>query len=92
MKRVAVCCGTGAATSTIAMSKLKAYIQENGLKVHLTQSRIPDITNRQSDFDFIVSTIAVPPSIKIKTLNALPLLTNMGKDKFFAEFEAALKE
>ncbi|UYZ12267.1 PTS sugar transporter subunit IIB [Brevibacillus sp. WF146] len=91
-KKVVVICGTGVCTSTVAMQKLKAFLQEKGINVSLTQSKVSDILTRSADYDLIVSTTAVPPSIQAKVINALPLLTGVGKDKFFAEVEAALAD
>ncbi|UFJ42346.1 PTS sugar transporter subunit IIB [Brevibacillus humidisoli] len=91
-KKVVVICGTGVCTSTVVMGKLKAFLQEKGLNVNLTQSKVSDVMNRAADYDLIISTTAVPSSISAKVLNAVPVLTGVGKEKFFEELEAALKE
>ncbi|WP_027415660.1 PTS sugar transporter subunit IIB [Aneurinibacillus terranovensis] len=91
-KKIAVICGTGVATSTVVMTKMKAFFQEKNIPVNLVQSKVSDILNRADDYDLIISTTTVPASLSAKVINAVPLLTGMGKEKFFQDIEAALKK
>ncbi|WP_270180040.1 PTS sugar transporter subunit IIB [Alkalihalobacillus sp. CinArs1] len=91
-KKIAVICGTGAATSTIIMSKLSKFLKEKEINAQTTQSNVNAIANSYKDFDLIVSTTHVPNSVTTKTINAVPILTGIGADKVFAEIEEELKE
>ncbi|PMC58973.1 PTS galactitol transporter subunit IIB [Dolosicoccus paucivorans] len=90
MKKLLVICGAGHATSTIASSKIKAWLDEQSASdsVKIYQSKIADELNRLEDYDAVVSTTVVPDSVKDKVINGLGLLTGVGADNIFA----ALKE
>lgn len=90
-KKVLVICGTGVATSTVVMQKLKAFLQEKGIEATLEQSKVTDVLNKADQYDLIISTTAVPPSLQDKVINAVPLLTGVGKEKVFEAIEASLK-
>ncbi|UFT98598.1 PTS sugar transporter subunit IIB [Radiobacillus kanasensis] len=90
-KKVLVICGTGVATSTVVMSKLKSFIEEKGLEAKLHQSKVSDVLNTASEYDLVVTTTIVSKDLHDIVLNAVPLLTGVGKEQFFADFEAALK-
>jgi PTS system galactitol-specific IIB component len=91
-KKVLVICGTGVATSTVVMGKLKDFLKEKNLDANLMQGKVSDVINQADDYDVIVSTTLVPESLKSKVISAVPLLTGMNKEKFYQEFEAALKK
>jgi PTS system galactitol-specific IIB component len=91
-KKVLVICGTGVATSTVVMGKLKDFLKEKNIDVNLTQAKVSDVLNQADEYDVIVSTTLVPDSLKSKVISAVPLLTGMNRDKFYEEFEAALKK
>jgi PTS system galactitol-specific IIB component len=88
---VLVICGTGIATSTVIMNKLKEFFAEKQMQVQLDQSKVSDILSVGNDYDLIVSTTIVPPTIKTKVVNAIPLLTGVGKEKVFNDILEALK-
>jgi galactitol PTS system EIIB component len=93
-KKVLVICGTGVATSTVIMGKLQQFLKEKGIQAELKQSKVTDVLNLASQYDVVISTTIVPPSItsKVRVINAVPILTGMGKDEVFAEIESALTE
>jgi len=91
MKKVLVICGTGIATSTVIMNKLKEFFAEKQMQVQLDQSKVSDILSVGNDYDLIVSTTIVPPTIKTKVVNAIPLLTGVGKEKVFNDILEVLK-
>lgn len=90
-KKVLVICGTGVATSTVVMHKLKAFLQEKGIDASLEQSKVSEVLNKGDQYDVIISTTAVPPSLQDKVINAVPLLTGIGAENVFAAIEEALK-
>ncbi|TSO25694.1 PTS galactitol transporter subunit IIB [Lactobacillus sp. LL6] len=94
MKKLMVMCGSGVATSTVVMGKLKAWLSDQGLdkKVTLYQSKVAEEVNHLDDYDVIVSTTLVPDNVKDKVINGVPLLTGVGAsnvyDKIKEEIEA----
>lgn len=87
MKKLLVVCGAGHATSTIAVAKVNAWLDKEGLsdQVKIYQSKIADELNKIDDYDAVISTTIVPDSIKSKVVNGLGLLTGIGADQIFEE-------
>ena len=93
-KKLMVMCGTGVATSTVVMGKLKTWLDEQGLTqdVTLYQSKVAEEVNHIDDYDVVVSTTLVPESIKSKVINGVPLLTGVGADKVYDEIKAGIEK
>ncbi|WP_392558619.1 PTS sugar transporter subunit IIB [Orbus mooreae] len=92
MKKLLIVCGAGHATSTIAVSKVNKWLNDEKLadQVKIYQSKIADELNKIDEYDAVVSTTIVPDSIKDKVLNGLPLLTGVMLDNFFVELKKRL--
>lgn len=93
MKKLLIICGTGVATSTVVMQKMKEWLKEKGFEneVHLYQSKIADEVNRIDDYDIVVSTTVVPDNIQDKVIMGLPFLTGMGLQQMFEQIERKIK-
>mgnify|MGYP003243726122 CR=1 FL=1 len=87
MKKLLVVCGAGHATSTIAVAKIKEWLQKEHLteEVQVYQSKIADELNKIDDYDAVISTTIVPDSIKDKVINGLGLLTGLGVEQIYSE-------
>lgn len=92
MKKLLVICGAGHATSTVAVSKINKWLEDNNLQdqVKIYQSKIADELNKIDEYDAVVSTTIVPDSIKSKVINGLGLLTGMGTDEIYASIQDRL--
>lgn len=90
MKKVAIICGTGVATSTIVVGKVKSFLENKWIKAAIIQSKISDIANRSEDFDLIISTTHVPSTVKTQTISGVPILTGVGADVVFNKIAEAL--
>ena len=91
MKKIMVICGTGVATSTIAVRRIKEWLVENHISnVEILQSRVIDQQNKLDDYDVVVSTTILKEQEKV--LSGIPLLTGVGKDEFYAELKKRLGE
>lgn len=92
MKTLMIVCGTGVATSTIVMSKVKTWIAENNYQnlIHLSQGKITDILTTVDDYDAVISTTMVPSQLKDKIINGVSLLTGTDPDKVYDEVKAKL--
>lgn len=92
MKNLLIMCGAGHATSTIAVSKVTKWLNDEKLtdQVKIYQSKIADELNKIDSYDVVVSTTIVPESIKAKVINGLPLLTGVGLNEFFVELKKRL--
>ena len=94
MKKLLIMCGTGVATSTVVMNKVKEWLKEKGLteQVKLYQSKVADEMNKIDEYDIVVSTTVVPDSIKDRVIMGLPLLTGIGTEAMYAEIEKKINE
>lgn len=94
MKKILVICGAGHATSTIAVSKIEKWLEDNNLAsdAKIYQSKIADELNKFDDYDVVVSTTVVPDSVKEKVINGVALLTGVGKDKVFEQIRKELEK
>ncbi|MWN30925.1 MULTISPECIES: PTS sugar transporter subunit IIB [unclassified Gilliamella] len=92
MKKLLIMCGAGHATSTIAVSKVTKWLNDEKLaeNVKIYQSKIADELNKIDSYDVVISTTIVPESIKDKVINGLALLTGVGLNEFFAELKKRL--
>ena len=77
-QRILVICGTGVATSTVVVSKIRAFCESKGLDAKITQGKVADTLRGNLDADFMVG---------IPVIAGLPFLTGMGLDKVYAEIE-----
>lgn len=86
MKKGLVFCGTGVATSTIVINKIKSWLVDNGLegKLELYQGKVNDAIGRMDEYDVILATTIVPKSMEDKIINAVPLLSGIGADEVYS--------
>ncbi|KRO00831.1 PTS sugar transporter subunit IIB [Companilactobacillus kimchiensis] len=93
MKKLMIMCGSGVATSTVVMGKVKQWLADEGLEsqVKLYQSKVAEEVNHIDDYDIVVSTTLVPDNIKDKVINGVPLLTGMGSDQVFEEIKKEIE-
>ncbi|MGX9522592.1 PTS sugar transporter subunit IIB [Vibrio mediterranei] len=84
MKKLFICCGAGVATSTVAVTKIKNWLNENNLidKVLISQGTVAEIPSMGDDIDLIISTSQVSGTNK-PVISGLPLLTGVGINKVF---------
>ena len=87
MKKILVACGAGIATSTVALQKLKAALEERGLisKVSFSQCTISEIPGTASDYDLIVTTTNFSKDVGTPIVRGLSFITNIGVNKTIEE-------
>ena len=84
MKKILVSCGTGIATSTAVRAKLIDCLKAKGYgpdKVEVGQCRVADLPTFAPSYDLIVSTCALPSTVKTPYILGLCFLTGVGVDK-----------
>lgn len=93
MKKLLVMCGSGIATSTVVMGKVKTWLEENGYdkNIKLYQSKIAEEVNHIDDYDIVISTTVVPESVQDKVIMGLPLLTGIGADALWEEVKKEIE-
>lgn len=93
MKKLLIMCGSGIATSTVVMGKVRTWLEENGYdkEVKLYQSKIAEEVNHIDDYDIVISTTVVPESVQDKVIMGLPLLTGIGADALWEEVKKEIE-
>lgn len=90
-KKILVICGTGVATSTVVVQKLKEYCAAHGHEVEISQGAVADALRGGTTADFIVATTHVSPTITIPVVAGLPFLTGVGLDATYDQIEDLLQ-
>jgi PTS system galactitol-specific IIB component len=93
-KKVLVACGSGIATSTLIMDKLKGGLKERGIDIELEQCKISEAKNYIEDLNLDIVVLNGPVNSKydIPAFSGISFLTGVGEDKLLDEIEAELNK
>lgn len=82
-KRIIVACGSGVATSTAVVAKLKDLLDSHGFADAYTveQCAIADAVGKSQDADLLIATTVKPDGIGCDFISGIPFLTGMGKSQ-----------
>lgn len=82
MKKILVACGSGIATSTAVISKIKTLLDSNGYKDQYTirQCKVMEAPGLSDNADFLIATTNEPSNLKCDFVSGVPFLTGMGKE------------
>lgn len=87
-KRILVICGTGVATSTVVVQKIRTFCEANNLPATISQGAVADLVSGRVNADFIVATTQVPSSVTVPVIQGLPFLTGVGVDAVHEQIRA----
>ena len=90
--RILVACGSGIATSTVIGNRVKKLAEDNGYTVKVEQRKVTEVEGLAPDFDLIVASTKVPPTVKTPFVFAINYLTGINKEATDAQVLAKLKE
>lgn len=91
MKKILIVCGTGVATSTVVVTKVREYLASRGIAANIAQGKVMDLASGNVDADLVVATTEVPSSVTVPTVRAISLITGMGQDATLKEIEEKLQ-
>ena len=80
MKKIAVICGAGIATSTYIQCKIENLCKENNISVQISKGMLLEAEQLVQGADFIVATVEINKNYGIPVINGVPLLTGIGQD------------
>jgi len=90
--RILVACGNGIATSTVVASKIRSYMEEKGLPVDTTQTKLMEVTGKVEGYDLLVTTGEFDGQTKgVPYVKGMPILTGINADKTFEEIYEIIK-
>lgn len=81
MKKIAVICGAGIATSTYIQCKIESLCEENNIPVQISKGMLLEAEQLVHGADFIVATVEISKNYGIPVINGVPLLTGIGQDE-----------
>ncbi|WP_373897371.1 PTS sugar transporter subunit IIB [Haloimpatiens sp. FM7315] len=87
MKKVLIACGAGIATSTVALHKLKAQLEERGLisQVSLSQCTVIELAGKAEDYDLVITTTNFSQKLPVPIVKGLSFITGIGMNKTVEE-------
>lgn len=97
MFRIALCCGTGIATSTAVNRKVTAELEKRGYKGKfiISQCKVTEAVAQSKNSDLVVTTVASPMlqnGAACPVVVATGLLMNRGTEEIYNKIEAELKK
>ncbi|MCR4999450.1 MAG: PTS sugar transporter subunit IIB [Lachnospiraceae bacterium] len=96
MKKILVCCGSSMITSTIAITKLKTAMEQNGIPVTFIQCKFAEVPSkvRMEHPDVIVPTGALKDSLTedVPVVRGTCFVTGMGEKETIEEIVGILKD
>ncbi len=92
MAKLLVICGTGVATSTVVVGKVRTWLEENGIQnsVQLFQGKVAEELTHLDDYDVVLSTTIVPDNVKDRVINGVPLLLGIGTEAVWQELRTRI--
>ncbi len=93
--KILTVCGSGVVSSSMVATRIVEILAKEGIKrvktFELTPSMIKSHLERESA-DLVVSTTKVTENLNIPVINAVPLFSGIGEDKFIADLISAAKQ
>lgn len=80
-KKVLVACGTGIATSTVVLNKVKETLTARGMDVIVEQCKASEVPSKAANYDLIVTTTQLSGTGDTPVIRTLSFLTGIGIEK-----------
>lgn len=91
MKTIVVACGTGIATSTVVVSRVKELLEESQIEANIIQCTAAEIPNHVDQADLIITTMQLENHYSTPIVLGMPFLTGIGVDATKKEILEHLK-
>ena len=91
--KVLAVCGSGVVSSSMIVTQIREILAKHDIKIE-TFELMPQMVKSQierSGADLVVATTKVPGDITVPIINAVALLSGIGKDKFVDELVSTAK-
>ena len=90
--KILVACGSGIATSMLVACVVREYMEQQKLSVSIDGTSVNNIPFRLTGNDIIISSAQVPFNTGLPVFNALPILTNRGREELLEAIAAKVRE
>ena len=92
MKRILVACGNGIATSTVVATKVRQFLEEQGIQAETTQTKLMEVPGKVQGYDLLVTTGQFEGQTgDVPVVKGMPILTGIGADQTLQEILNHLK-
>lgn len=92
MKRILVACGNGIATSTVVATKVRQFLEEQGIQAETTQTKLMEVPGKVQGYDLLVTTGQFEGQTgDVPVVKGMPILTEIGADQTLQEILSYLK-
>lgn len=92
MKRILVACGNGIATSTVVATKVRQFLEEQGIQAETTQTKLMEVPGKVQGYDLLVTTGQFEGQTgDVPVVKGMPILTGIGADQTLQEILRYLK-
>ncbi len=93
--KILAVCGSGVVSSSMIVTRIKDILADNGIKkikaFELTPAMLKSHLERDAA-DLIVSTTRITEDLGIPVINAVPLFSGIGEDKFIEQLVSTAKQ
>lgn len=90
--KILVACGSGVATSTVAMEAARNIVAEAGINAKLYKCTLGEIEGKQDEVDLILVTTNYKEPLKKPCISVFSLITGVNKEKTAADIIAACRK
>ena len=90
--KIVVVCGSGVAMAMHAAYKLREYLEEEKLFVHIDGSGNNELPGKISAYDMVVSNAQVTVKTDKPVFSAIPLITGVGEKELVEKIIAKVRE
>ena len=92
MKRILGACGNGIATSTVVATKVRQFLEEQGIQAETTQTKLMEVPGKVQGYDLLVTTGQFEGQTgDVPVVKGMPILTGIGSDQTLQEILSYLK-
>lgn len=92
MKTILVVCGSGIATSTVALHELEKKLLQRNIKVKIIQCDVFSVNSNLRDVDLIASTCALKGDYGVPIISVTPLITGIREEEVIDKIVEYLTE
>lgn len=83
--QILVCCGSGIATSAVAVDGVEMACKELGIKYHISKGAVMNIKAMAPNFDVVFTTNNYKENVACPVMNVLGFVTGINESKTMEE-------
>lgn len=89
---IIIACGSGVATSTIALDQVKKTLDEAGIKAKLYKCSLGELESKQKDMDLVLTTSNYKKELTVPHISVFGLISGVNIEAVKAKLVQLCKE